>query len=41
MLKNSRHGRRVAVRDSAREKKDRDVVVDGLVVVVAVAVAEP
>lgn len=38
MLKNSRHGRRVAVRDSAREKKDRDVVV-GLVVVVAVAVA--
>lgn len=35
MLKNSRHGRRVAVRDSAREKKERDVVVVGLVVVVA------
>lgn len=36
MLKNSRHGRRVALRDSAREKKERDVVVVvGLVVVVA------
>lgn len=39
MLKNSRHGRRVAVRDSAREKKERDVVV--VVVGLVVVVAEP
>lgn len=40
MLKNSRHGRRVAVRDSAREKKERDVVVV-VVVGLVVVVAEP